>query len=108
VSGGRIRIEPSGIEVFATDGESVMAAARRHGLDWPTVCGGHGSCRTCYLVVVEGADRFLPAGAAEAEAITEIARSFGRRVEQIRLACQANISGNVVVSKYGVRPAPDR
>lgn len=108
MSGGRIRIEPSGIEVFATDGESVMAAARRHGLDWPTVCGGHGSCRTCYLVVVEGADHFLPAGAAEAEAITEITRSFGRRAEPIRLACQANISGNVVVSKYGVRPAPER
>jgi ferredoxin, 2Fe-2S len=108
VSGGRIRIEPSGVEVFATDGESIMAAARRHGLDWPTVCGGNGSCRTCYLVVVQGADHFLPAGPAEAEAITEIIRSFGRRAEPIRLACQAKISGNVVVSKYGVRPTSER
>jgi ferredoxin len=108
VSGGSIRIEPSGIEVLASDGESVMAAARRHGLDWPTVCGGHGTCRTCYLIVVEGADNFLPAGPAEAEAITEITRSLGRRAEPVRLACQANISGNVVVSKYGVRPVSDR
>jgi 2Fe-2S ferredoxin len=106
VSGGRIRIEPSGIEILAAEGESVMAAARRHGLHWPTVCGGNATCRTCYLVVVAGGEYFLPAGAAEAEAVTEITRSFGHR-DMIRLACQANVCGNVVVSKYGVRPAPE-
>ena len=104
MSGGRIRIEPSGLEVLAAEGESVMAAARRHGLRWPTVCGGLGTCRTCYLVVVDGAEHFSPAGPGEAEAITEITRTFGRRAEPVRLACQANVSGDVVVSKYGVRP----
>lgn len=108
MSGGRIRIEPSGLEVVAGKGESVMAAARRHGLEWPTVCGGNGTCRTCYLVVVDGGDHFLPAGPAEAEAIGEITRSFGQSGEPIRLACQANISGDVVVSKYGVRPTTER
>jgi ferredoxin, 2Fe-2S len=107
VSGGRIRIEPSGIEVLATGGESVMAAARRHGLHWPTVCDGNATCRTCYLVVIDGREHFLPAGQAEAEAIREITRSFGNAAEPIRLACQANIVGDVVVSKYGVRPAPE-
>ena len=107
MTGGRIRIEPSGIEVTAVEGESVMAAVRRHGLHWPTVCGGNGTCLTCYLVVVDGGEHFLPAGPAEEKAITEITRSFGHRGEPIRLACQANISGNVVVSKYGVRPAAE-
>jgi 2Fe-2S ferredoxin len=107
VSGGLIRIEPSGLEIRAGDGESVMAAARRHGLHWPTVCGGNGTCRTCYLVVVDGGGRFLPAGPAEAEAIDEITRSFGHAAEPLRLACQASITGDVVVSKYGVRPAAE-
>ena len=100
----RIRIEPSGIEVLARQGESVMAAARRHGLEWPTVCGGNGTCRTCYLIVVRGDEHLLPPGPGEQEAITEIGRSFGRRDERIRLACQATVTGDVVVSKYGVRP----
>ena len=107
MSGGRIRIEPSGLEVTAGEGESVMAAARRHGLYWPTVCGGQGTCRTCYLVVVDGAEHFATAGPGEAEAITELTRAFGERAEPVRLACQASISGDVVVSKYGVRPRPE-
>ena len=102
----RIRIEPSGIEILAFEGETVMAAAARHGLDWPTVCGGHGTCRTCYLVVVGGAEHFAPAGPGEANAISEIERAFGNCSEPIRLACQANVAGDVVVSKYGVRPRP--
>jgi ferredoxin len=101
----RIRIEPSGIEIIAAEGETVMEAATRHGLRWPTVCGGNGTCRTCYLVVVRGAEHFAPAEPGEALAITEIQRAFGR-VDPIRLACQANVQGDVVVSKYGVRPAP--
>jgi 2Fe-2S ferredoxin len=107
VSGGRIRIEPSGLEILAGDGESVMAAAHRHGLHWPTVCGGNATCRTCYLVVVDGAEHFRPAGPAETEAISAITRSFGHRAEPVRLACQADITGDVVVSKYGVRPAAE-
>ena len=103
---GRIRIEPSGIEILAAEGETVMEAATRHGLRWPTVCGGNGTCRTCYLVVVGGGEHFSPAGPNEATAITEIQRSFGNRAEPIRLACQASVAGDVVVSKYGVRPQP--
>ena len=107
MSGGRIRIEPSGLEIQADDGESVMAAARRHGLYWPTVCGGNGTCRTCYLVVVDGGEHFRPAAAAEAEGIRGITRLLGHAAEPLRLACQATVSGDVVVSKYGVRPAAE-
>ena len=103
----RIRIEPSGLELLAAEGETVMDAALRHGLQWPTVCGGNGTCRTCYLVVVGGGEHFLPAEPGEAQAITEITRTFGRRAEPVRLACQAHVAGDVVVSKYGVRPKTD-
>jgi ferredoxin, 2Fe-2S len=102
----RIRIEPSGLEIMAAEGETVMDAATRHGLQWPTVCGGHGTCRTCYLVVVGGAENFTPADAGEEIAITEIERTFGGRGGPIRLACQANVAGDVVVTKLGVRPMP--
>jgi ferredoxin, 2Fe-2S len=100
----RIRIEPSGIEIVATDGETVMAAARRHGLHWPTVCGGNGTCRTCYLVVVEGGEYFAGAAPGEARAIREITGAVAASDGPIRLACQATVAGDVVVSKYGVRP----
>jgi len=102
----RIRIEPSGIEIVAAEGETVMEAATRHGLRWPTVCGGNGTCRTCYMVVVEGEEHFTPAEPGEKMAISEIQSWFGCRAEPIRLACQANVAGDVVVSKYGVRPQP--
>ena len=103
---GRIRIEPSGIEIDAAEGETVMAAATRHGLRWPTICGGQGTCRTCYLVVIGGEEHFAPAGPGEEAAVAELRRSLGRRAEPIRLACQAGVAGDVVVSKYGVRPLP--
>lgn len=103
----RIRIEPSGLELLAFEGETVMEAALRHGLAWPTVCGGNGTCRTCYLVVVRGGEHFLPAGPGEAQAITEINGSFGQRGGSVRLACQAHVAGDVVVSKLGVRPKTD-
>jgi len=108
MGGGRIRIEPSGIELRAADGETVMQAAVRHGFHWPTVCGGNGTCRTCYLVVVDGAGRFDAPSPGEAEAIGLINRSFGPPPEPIRLACQAAICGDVVVSKYGVRRKAER
>ena len=86
------------------EGETVIEAAWRHGLYWPTVCGGNATCRTCYLVVVDGREHFAPPGPVEREGISEIERSFGRRGDGIRLACRASPSGDVVVSKYGVRP----
>ena len=48
-----VRVEPSGITLDVRDGETVMAAARRAGYRWPTICGGLADCGACALEVVE-------------------------------------------------------
>ena len=41
-----VMVLPVGVVVDATEAEPVMAAARRQGLWWPTVCGGDAECGT--------------------------------------------------------------
>jgi predicted molibdopterin-dependent oxidoreductase YjgC len=60
----------NGSEVDLIDGETLLAAARRHGVEIPTLCHDPrlepaGACRTC-LVEVQGSGRLVPACAASA------------------------------------------
>jgi 2Fe-2S ferredoxin len=100
-------VEPSGIELDARPGETVIECAWRHGYYWPTLCGGKGACRTCYLVV-EGSDKGLaPPSRSEQQSIQAHALPQGDR-QVVRLACQARVFGDVVVTKHGVYPAGDQ
>jgi ferredoxin len=99
-------VEPSGIEFVAIEGETVIEAAWRHGLYWPTVCHGRGTCHTCFLVVVGGHEHLAPLGLAEQAALADIERAVAAKPGTVRLACQLTAHGDVVVSKYGVRPDP--
>ncbi len=78
---------PSGIVMEVAPGESLLAAAQRQGLTWPTLCGGEASCRTCYVVVEGGAEHLAPPSDLEQRGIDDIARVV--RTGEIRLACQA-------------------
>ena len=80
-----------------------MRAARDQGYYWPTSCDMEGRCATCFVVVQEGADHLSPMRPNEREALRE---QRGQRAleEPVRLACQASVSGDVVVRKPGVRP----
>ncbi len=98
-------VEPSGIEFSVAAGETIFDAASRHGYKWPTVCGGLGTCRTCTLTVIEGAQNFQPVSDWEAEGLAEIDATWRGVDEPRRMACQAKISGDVRVRKPGVRPA---
>lgn len=98
----RVRVEPAGIELLAAEGQTLMAAARSTGHWWPTVCGGNGSCRTCFAVVTAGAEHFGPVGSLEAEGLALLGVPT-RPGEQLRLACQAQVHGDVEVRKPGVR-----
>jgi 2Fe-2S ferredoxin len=96
-------VEPSGLTFHAEPHETLMEAARRNGLTWPTVCGGEGSCRTCFVVVTMGSDRLSQIAALEQRGIDDITRS--RAYEgPVRLACQAHALGDIVVKRRGVRP----
>jgi ferredoxin len=98
----RVRVEPSGVEFDTAGDEPVMAAARRAGFCWPTVCDGKGTCRTCFVTVLEGAEYTLPPAPAEREAVADL--PAGPRGEPVRLACQLRLGGPVTVRKRGVRP----
>lgn len=101
----RVRVVPADIEFDVEPGETVMAAALRCGYYWPTVCGGQGTCRTCWLSVLEGAEELSPVGAWEQEGLNQLGPSVLRREQAVRLACQARPHGSVVAKKIGVRLA---
>ncbi len=98
----KVTIEPSGIEIEVSRGETMMAAARAQGYYWPTTCDMQCRCATCFVIVLEGADHLSPMSAAERKALIE---QRGRRaLEQlVRLGCQASVHGDVTVRKPGVR-----
>jgi ferredoxin, 2Fe-2S len=101
----RVRVLPSDIAFEVADGESVIAAAWRNGLYWPTVCEGQGNCRACVLAVVDGAASLSPIESWEREGLDQITPTLAGDPAAYRLACQARPAGDVVVRKVGVRTA---
>jgi ferredoxin, 2Fe-2S len=100
----RLRVRPSDIEFEVQPGESVFEAAERNGYRWPTVCGGVGSCTTCYAVVVEGAGNASDISPFEREGLARIELPPQVDGARVRLACQLTVSGDVTVVRSGVRP----
>jgi 2Fe-2S ferredoxin len=64
-----------------------------HHIDWMHSCGGKGRCTTCKVIVKGGLDQFRPATDAE-----EKYRKEGALNDDERLACQAKITGDIVVA----------
>jgi 2Fe-2S ferredoxin len=102
-----VRVEPLGVDIDVQPGESIMAAAQRAGYHWPTQCQAMGSCTACFARVKQGAGSLSAVEAAEADSLERLARRFGRRGRNIRLACQAKPTGDVVVVKPGVKPVTE-
>ncbi|MCW2644573.1 MAG: (2Fe-2S)-binding protein, partial [Pseudonocardiales bacterium] len=101
---GRVTMMPSGADFGVQPGESIMAAAERSGLRWPTICGGHASCGVCAYQVLNGGEDLAAAAPIELELTSGLPQSPRGPT---RLACQsvftrsgAHLSG----FKRGVRP----
>lgn len=102
-----VTVLPLGAEIDVPDGDTVFHAAVAQGYRWPTVCNGLGSCHTCYMKVVQGAEHFDEPDDWEQEGLDEIAGPPEGTGEPVRLACQAVVRGDAVVRKTGVkRPGP--
>ena len=71
----KVTVMPLGVAIEVEDGESVFHAAVDAGYKWPTVCGGEGSCRTCYMRILEGADSFEASDDWEQEVLDDLAFS---------------------------------
>ena len=99
-----VTVLPLHIVIPVEPGETLMAAARRLGCHWPSVCGGIGQCTTCVVRVEGGAQHLSPMRTQEAEMLA-LYRGGGQVPPQLRLACQVTIEGDAVVFKRGVKPA---
>lgn len=97
-----VRVEPAGIELDVSDGETVLAAARRAGLAWRSLCGGFAQCRTCFFTIVD-VEAFSAIEPLEAATLALLAPTLAGEEGTARLACQARVRGDAVVRKVGVR-----
>lgn len=79
---------PLGTAAAAKENETLLDVARRAGAPLGNSCGGVGVCARCKVRVVEG----------ELSAPTSMEARFGRLEEGERLACQAVVMGECVVT----------
>jgi len=98
----KVIIRPLDIELEVPEGETIMGAAQAQGYYWPTTCGGEGRCTTCACQVIDGMERLSPRGRSEERVL--VSERGAKILEQpIRLACQAQVYGDVEIEKPGVR-----
>lgn len=81
-------------ELSAENDESIFDAARRVNIDLGGVCGGRGFCGKCQVIT---SGDVSPITHVEREVLSE-----GQLKNNIRLACQASVLGNVSVSSIYV------
>jgi 2Fe-2S ferredoxin len=103
----RITVVPSGLAFDARPQETIIQAAWRNGYFWPTICKGHGTCKTCVFTVEGGGENLSSIEAWERESLDVIGPTLPRAGVGSRLACQARVSGDIRVRKIGVRKIPD-
>ncbi|WP_367186542.1 2Fe-2S iron-sulfur cluster-binding protein [Sporichthya sp.] len=90
---------PSGIVLRVGRSESLLEAAHRQGVKWPTVCGGVGMCTRCVVTVEPGdSAAFSPMASAELEGLRRV-RWLRGDVPGERLACQVRVLDHVSVTK---------
>jgi len=82
-----IDFEPIGWKGKCQNSESILACARRSGLDVISVCGGKGTCHTCRIRVLSGILSEPTLNEVEALSPQELADGW-------RLACQATPASN--------------
>lgn len=99
-----VRVEPAGLEFGLRPGESVLEAAQRNNIRWPSICKGQASCTTCFIKILQGYENIPKAQPAETEAL-----ATARRVEpgETRLACQVRPTGDLTVNKKAIRKLTD-
>jgi uncharacterized 2Fe-2S/4Fe-4S cluster protein (DUF4445 family) len=100
--------QPSGARGKVAAGTHLRAAARTLGVEIESVCAENATCGKCRVLIETGRmggvssalDHVTPMGAAEAEYLEKRARVWDRiglDKERLRLSCQAEVCGDVVV-----------
>ena len=89
----KVTFRPAGMSGEVEKGVSLLEAAFQLGADLNHVCGGRAACSTCRVIIVEGAEALAEVGTDERD---RMALEFLE--PPTRLACQARILGDVVVT----------
>jgi len=97
----RVRVRPGNFDLDVRTGQTLIEAAWGAGYYWPTICHGLGSCLQCFVVIETGAENLVPAEDWENVQLAGIAEFVEG---DLRLACQLRVTGDVVVTRPGVRP----
>lgn len=93
---------PSGIRFDVRADESILAAAFRNGVVWPTRCLGRASCRLCVCEIPDDSDAVSEVSRLEREALSSLVHR-PTAGHELRLACQTQLVTDVTVRKTGVR-----
>ena len=86
-------------KISASRDSTILEATLEAKINHMHVCGGNARCSTCRVYVIEGLNNFLPRNERE----KQIAEKLGFP-ENIRLACQTKISGDITIR----RPVVDK
>lgn len=98
-----VHVDPGGAEIRVPGVSPILFEAQAAGYSWPTICGGRGTCRTCFLRIRHHPDRLSTIDPVEAQSLTLLGLT-PQPGEQIRLACQAVALHDVTVVRPGVHP----
>ena len=90
----KITFLPDQVSGEVEKGTTVLDAAEILGADVPSVCGGLAACGACRIEVQEGASNLSPHTDDEVDCLESIDVD---PTPENRLACQAQISGDVTV-----------
>jgi class 3 adenylate cyclase/hemoglobin-like flavoprotein len=90
----RFREGNSDVLVKAQPGHSVLEAALASGVRHYNICGGHARCSTCRVRVLSHPEGLSPRSVPEEKMAAQL--NWG---DEIRLACQARVTGPAVVER---------
>lgn len=92
--GATIRVSyAQGPEVNATPGITLLECSLANHIEHAHVCGGNGRCSTCRVRVIAGKENLSPAENTEKAVLKKIGAE-----NDVRLACQARVSGAVRIA----------
>lgn len=98
---------PDGMVVEAKEGESVLDAALRNGIDIEHACEMSCACTTCHVIVREGFDSLEESDELEDDMLD---KAWGLEHES-RLSCQAMVADEdltVEIPKYTINQVSER
>ena len=82
----------NGVRVACNDGQSIFDVARSAGIAIATSCVGKASCGLCRVKIIDGEAYLSPLNAAERRHLGNV-----YFITKLRLSCQAQVCGDVVV-----------